>query len=181
MGSQLAEHNHHAGDLETTELPWIDEPSFRCFGCSPHNDFGLALRMAVVGDEVISEVVFSEKYASYPGVVHGGIVGVVVDEVMGDAIALRYGALAFSQTLRTKYLEPVRVGRRYRCVARVSRPERGPFKAEADLVDAAGATVVMATATFQHIRADQARDQMGLDEAEMTRLATYFEHEKSEL
>jgi acyl-coenzyme A thioesterase PaaI-like protein len=178
MGSQLAEHPEH---LETTDLPWIDEPSFRCFGCSPRNDIGLALRMAVIGEEVVSEVVFSPKYASYPGVVHGGIVGVVVDEVMGDAIALRYGALAFSQTLRTKYLEPVRVGRHYRCIARVTRLGDGPFKAEADLVDAEGAVVVMASATFQHIRADQAREQMGLDEAEMARLGTYFQQDESEV
>lgn len=155
-------------------LPWIDEPTFRCFGCSPRNPFGLALQMYAAGDGIGTDVTFREQYASYPGVVHGGVVSVVVDEVMGDAIALLHDTLAFSLALRTRYLEPVAVGRPYRCLATARVKGEGLFTAEAELQDVGGTAVVVASASFQQIRADQAAAHLGLDAAAFGRLAGYF-------
>jgi uncharacterized protein (TIGR00369 family) len=157
-----------------TPLPWIDEPDFRCFGCSPRNPFGLALEMTLAEGRVTSDIVFDERYASYPGIVHGGILGVVVDEIMGDAIALQHEVLAFSISLRTKYLEPVAVGRAYRATAEVRRRSEEMFAAEAEISDDAGQAVVLATGTFQQIRLDQARRHMHLDDGAVLRMGHYF-------
>lgn len=159
-------------------LPWLDEPKFRCFGCSPRNRIGLALRMARFADGSFgADVTFGEDYASYPGIVHGGVVSAAVDEVMGDLLALERGALAFSLTLRTKFLRPLLVGRPYRVVARIAREGTGLVHTEADVTSAAGEPHVMATATYQQIRSAVALEVMGLDGEEYERLGHYFDHE----
>jgi uncharacterized protein (TIGR00369 family) len=163
--------------MEQITLPWLEEPKFRCFGCSPRNHIGLALRMHRVGPGVIrSEVTFGEDYASYPSVVHGGIVGVLVDEIMGGLLALDRGMLAFATTLRTRFLKPVRVGEPYVAEARVAKEGAGVVMTEADVSAKDGEVHVMAAATYQPIRSDQARGFMGLDGDDYDRLRHYFDH-----
>ncbi|MCZ7415182.1 MULTISPECIES: PaaI family thioesterase [unclassified Streptomyces] len=159
------------------ELPWLEEPLFRCFGCSPRNEIGLALRMFRLDDGRLgTDITFSDAYASYPGVVHGGIVSVLVDELMGDLIALDRGLLAFSATLRTKFLSPLRTGTPYRAVARIARESGGVVHAEADVLDTGGTVHVMANSAYQPIRSEQAEGHMGLSGADRDRLAHYFDH-----
>lgn len=160
------------------ELPWLDLPRFRCFGCSPRNPIGLALELRRLPDgRIAADTTFSEDYASYPGIVHGGIVNVLVDEVMGDMIAVEREMLAFSITLRTKMLLPLRVGVRYSTIARITGDGNGVLHTEADVVSDGGEPHVMATATFQPIRSDQATALMALDGPEYARLQHYFDHE----
>jgi acyl-coenzyme A thioesterase PaaI-like protein len=163
---------------DAVELPWAHEPKFRCFGCSPRNPIGLALNLRrLPGGEISAETTFSDDYASYPGIVHGGIVSTLADEVMGDMLALRYGMLAFSASLRTKMLLPLRVGQSYLTVARITGSGNGVVRTEADITGPDGDVHVMANAVYQPIRSDQARLLMGLDEAEHARLSHYFDHE----
>ncbi|MGW2488748.1 PaaI family thioesterase [Streptomyces sp. NPDC001606] len=159
------------------ELPWLDEPRFACFGCSPRNRIGLALKMFRLDDgRLATDITFSDEYASYPSVVHGGIVSVLVDELMGDLIALDLGMLAFSVTLRTKFLRPLQVGVPYRAVARITREANGVVHAEADVLDADGTPHVMASSAYQPISSEQAEGHMGLAGADRDRLAHYFDH-----
>lgn len=163
---------------EAVELPWAHEPKFRCFGCSPRNPIGLALNLRrLPGGEICAETTFSDDYASYPGIVHGGIVSTLVDEVMGDMLALRYGMLAFSVSLRTRMLLPLRVGEPYLTTARITGSGHGVVRTEADITGAGGEVHVMANAAFQPIRSGQARLLMGLDDTEHARLSHYFDHE----
>lgn len=158
------------------ELPWLDEPRFRCFGCSPRNPIGLALKMYRTDDGLASDVTFPEEYSSYPGVVHGGIVSVLVDELMGDLIALDRGFLAFSVTLRTKFLRPLQTCTSYRATARMSRESNGVVHAESDVVSPDGERHVMANSAYQPIDSDQAKTHMGLAGADHDRFAHYFDH-----
>jgi acyl-coenzyme A thioesterase PaaI-like protein len=163
---------------EAVDLPWADEPKFRCFGCSPANPVGLALNLRrLPGGEIGAETTFSADYASYPGIVHGGIVSTLADEVMGDMLALRYGMLAFSVSLRMRMLLPLRVGEPYLTVARITGSGNGVVRTEADITGTDGELHVVSNAAYQPIRSDQARLLMGLDHAEHARLSHYFDHE----
>jgi acyl-coenzyme A thioesterase PaaI-like protein len=165
-----------AGD--PVELPWAHEPKFRCFGCSPRNPIGLALNLRrLPGGEIGAETTFSDDYASYPGIVHGGIVSTLADEVMGDMLALRYGMLAFSLSLRMRMLLPLRVGEPYLTVAKIAGSSNGVVRTAADITGADGELHVTADASYQPIRSDQARHLMGLDSTEHARLSHYFDHE----
>lgn len=162
---------------EPLDMPWLAEPVFRCFGCSPRNPIGLRLRMLRLGDgRGAADVTFGEDHSSYPGVVHGGMVGLLVDEVMGDLIAIDHGLLAFSVTLRTKMLIPLRVGVPYRASARITRTGNGLLHTEADVTGPTGEVHVMAGGTYRPIRSEQAVSVMGLSHQELHRNSHYFDH-----
>ena len=58
-----------------------------CFICGVETPVGL--KMAIYNDldnrQVFSTVIVPEHFQSYPGVVHGGIVATILDEVVGRA------------------------------------------------------------------------------------------------
>ena len=165
--------------LAAVALPWTHEPKFRCFGCSPRNPIGLELRLGrLPSGEIAAETTFSENYASYPGVVHGGIVSALVDEVMGDVLAVERGMLAFSVSLRTKMLLPLRIGEAYLTTGRIVGDGNGVIRTEADVTGGDGEVHVMAAAAFRPIRSGQARELMGLDDTEHARLSHFFDHEQ---
>ena len=67
--------------------------SLGCFICGIENPIGL--RMVFHEDraagQVIAELTVPERYRSYPGVVHGGIVATILDETSGRALMLHTG------------------------------------------------------------------------------------------
>lgn len=86
----------------------------QCFVCGVHNPFGLHLAF-YEGEpgETTAEVTIPEQYQGYPGVVHGGIVAAMLDEVSARAM-LGDGAPRFMVTVKmsVRYRRPVPVGKR---------------------------------------------------------------------
>ncbi|MCM3882735.1 PaaI family thioesterase [Frankia sp. R82] len=153
------------------ELPWAVLEDYRCFGCSPHNPHGIALQFTDHPEGIATTFRLGRSYESYPGVVHGGLLGVVVDETMGNLIVVRTGQVAFTVSMRLRYLAPVSVGAEYICVARLGQGADGPLtSASAEILDADGATVVTATATYRNVSFGTARDRIALSAPEATRL-----------
>ena len=64
--------------------------SLGCFGCGRENPFGLHLEWFNNYEKQEVETTFEldDKYCSYPGTVHGGIVATILDETSGRAILL---------------------------------------------------------------------------------------------
>jgi uncharacterized protein (TIGR00369 family) len=61
--------------------------SKHCFVCGVENPLGLKITFYKTGPgEVTAETIISENYQGYPGVVHGGIVAAILDEVAGRAL-----------------------------------------------------------------------------------------------
>ncbi len=81
-----------------------------CFVCGVQNPMGLNLEFKDDGErEVIAEVVVPSHFNGYPGVVHGGIVAAILDEVSGRAVLLQgYGTenLFVTVKLEVRYRRP---------------------------------------------------------------------------
>ena len=61
--------------------------SKHCFVCGVQNPYGLNLKFYQTGpQEVTVNYEVPERYQGYPGVVHGGIVAAILDEVSGRAL-----------------------------------------------------------------------------------------------
>jgi acyl-coenzyme A thioesterase PaaI-like protein len=122
-----------------------------CFGCSPRNPAGLQLEFEPEADGVRSSFRLGRQYESYPGVVHGGIVSAICDEVMGNLIVLRLGTPAFTVSARQRFITPLRVGDQYACVARFGRPgdDQRLYHVMAEVLDAGGAVCATATASYR--------------------------------
>lgn len=63
------------------------QPNSRsCFVCGLENPYGLGLTFHELDTgEVISEISLPEHFEGYPGVVHGGIIASMLDEIVGRA------------------------------------------------------------------------------------------------
>jgi acyl-coenzyme A thioesterase PaaI-like protein len=139
---------------------------------------GLPLELCRFADGAIGTfVTFEERHTSYPRVVHGGVVSALVDQVMGDAIAVERGIMGLSITLRVRMINPLVVGRNYRVSTHVKSVDDGVIEAHSEVTDEHHDVHVMATGTFRPIRADQARQLMGLSDVECDKLGTYLDYE----
>ncbi len=54
-------------------------PHNACFGCGPSNAKGLRIKSRVEGEEVVADFRPEEHHQAFPGVLSGGIVGVLLD------------------------------------------------------------------------------------------------------
>ena len=92
---------------------------------------------------------------------------------MGNLVVLRTGSSAFTTSLRTRYVAPLRTGRPYTCRAglRTEASEGGLLHASATVEDEAGRIMATATAGYQPFSLDDAREQFGLTAADAALLA----------
>jgi acyl-coenzyme A thioesterase PaaI-like protein len=78
-----------------------------CFGCGPANTTGLGLEATVDGpDAVVASYTFADRFVGAPGVVHGGAVAALIDDLFG-ALVVRLLIPAVTAELRCRYLRPV--------------------------------------------------------------------------
>ncbi|MFN8103723.1 MAG: PaaI family thioesterase [Acidimicrobiia bacterium] len=86
-----------------------------CFGCGPTNDAGLQIKVSAdpdwVGDGVglVCRYRFPERFVGGPGVVHGGAISAVLDDVLGT-VPMANGAMCVTGRLTVTYRRPVLVG-----------------------------------------------------------------------
>ncbi len=84
--------------------------SRKCFICGLQNPIGLKLAFYEdhEADHVRADFTVSEDFQGYPGVVHGGIVSAILDEIAGRAVALRGSEYELMATLRlnVRYRRP---------------------------------------------------------------------------
>lgn len=151
------------------DVPWSVLADYHCFGCSPTNPHGMGLRFREHPDGLMTAFRLGRAHESYPGVVHGGLIGVVCDETMGNLVVLRTGTTAFTTGMRLRYLAPVAVDAAYECVARL-RDGHALIHADAQIVDADGEIVATASATYQPVPLDVARSRLTLSDDDADRL-----------
>lgn len=125
-----------------------------CFICGLENPVGLHLHIyetepGVVGTRYIAP----EHFQGYPGVLHGGIVGAIIDEISGralmgsDPLNPRF---MFTARLEVKYRKNVPIGRELKIVGKAVRSKArsaeawaGIYDAETDELLAEGTTLLM--------------------------------------
>ena len=94
-----------------------------CFGCGPLNVEGLRL-VFVPGPEGSSvDFEVPERYQSWAGMAHGGIVALLLDEAVGWA-AWHAGHPGVTGRLQVSYRRPLKLGEPIRVVGKVERVRR---------------------------------------------------------
>ena len=88
--------------------------SRHCFVCGVENPFGLHLEFyEEEPGRVVAEIVVPDQFQGYPGVVHGGVIAAMLDEVSGRTM-LRGNPPRWMVTakLDIRYRKPVPTGKR---------------------------------------------------------------------
>lgn len=148
---------------KTIETVKIKQPNSRqCFVCGVDNPCGLKMSFYEVGPgHVVAEYTVSERYQSYPGVVHGGIVAAMLDEALGRAAMVGdHNHFMLTAKMEVRYRKPAPIGQPLQLHGRLER-QRGRLmfaRAELRLPDGtlvAEAEGMLADITDQIIDPDQ--------------------------
>lgn len=112
-----------------------------CFICGMQNAVGLHLHIYQTGpDTVESTYTAPEHFQGYPGVLHGGIVGAILDELSGralmgaDPLSPRF---MFTAKLELKYRRNVPIGRPLKIIGKAGRSKGKSAESWAGIYDAA--------------------------------------------
>jgi uncharacterized protein (TIGR00369 family) len=109
--------------------------SLRCFVCGVENAVGLKIHFYDNGkDEVHATHTVPEQYQGYPGMVHGGILATMLDELMGRAVmAPDPTYFMVSAKLTVRYRKPVPIGQPLHLMGKVLRSKGRVSESRAEI------------------------------------------------
>jgi acyl-coenzyme A thioesterase PaaI-like protein len=84
-----------------------DQP---CFGCRPDHPTGLRLRFEREGDEILTSFVPGDLVQGPPGVMHGGLVTALADELAAWTVVGLKQRFGFTAAIEARLKRPARVG-----------------------------------------------------------------------
>ena len=130
--------------------------SKNCFVCGRANLYGLKLAFyETAPGEVSATYTVPEHYQGYPGVVHGGIIAAMLDEVTGRTL-MPSGGTRFMVTakLSVRYRKPVPVGQPLRLVGHAGKDDGRVGQARGEIYSADGSLLAEAEAVMVNLPAE---------------------------
>ncbi len=94
-----------------------------CFGCGPLNEDGLQLKFVAGPEGSVAEFVVPERFQSWSGMAHGGVVALLLDEAVGWA-AWHAGHPGVTGRLQVSFRRPLKLGEAVRVVGKVENVRR---------------------------------------------------------
>lgn len=122
-----------------------------CFACGLENPVGL--KMAFYQDEegrVVAKFTTRDEHQGYPGVVHGGIVTALLDEVLGR-VAIAAERWMVTGRLNIRFRRPVPVGETLTIVGEAVSWKKRTLEARGEIRLADGQVGAEASGTFLEI------------------------------
>ena len=129
-----------------------------CFGCGSRNARGLLLSFKV--DEkkrvIESRWIPAKEHQGYADIVHGGMIGLVLDELMGNLL-WKLGFPAVTGEMTVRFLRPAKVDHPLVCRAHVRSRKGRIFQMEAAAADTQGRPVALASGKFFNLEKNKGR------------------------
>ena len=86
-----------------------------CFACGEENPIGLHLHFFWIPDGVLAFFTPKPEHQSYDGRMHGGLITVLLDEIMGNYLFRKEGVPAYTARIDLRFRTPVQIGTTIRC------------------------------------------------------------------
>lgn len=133
-------------------LPTYDE----CYVCGQFHPRGLRARFfAFPGGQVQAQFSAEPTQAGYEGIVHGGVVSALFDELLGWSVVLQTGRMCFTAELTVRYLKPLHVETQYAALADPATDRGRYWESEGALRDGKGRLHAKAHGKFFLLSDDQ--------------------------
>jgi acyl-coenzyme A thioesterase PaaI-like protein len=116
-----------------------------CFGCGRNNPIGLKLNFARDGDTIRTEFTPDKTHQGWPGLLHGGILGCLLDEAMSN-IAYATGNTCLTASINIRLKQPVKVEVPLVITARITRHRKLLIETEGRVCLKDGTIVAESTA-----------------------------------
>lgn len=124
-----------------------------CFVCGEANPLGLKLRFASDGQVVHTRFTPGIEHIGFKGVIHGGLLATVLDEIMVWACAVQTRRFAFCAEMSVRYLRSAKPEEELVVAGELVSNRRGKiFEAKARVANAAGEVLAEATGKYMPIK-----------------------------
>jgi len=114
-----------------------------CFACGPDNPNGLKLAIEPAAEGVTACFTPAAWTQGYHGIVHGGIICTLLDEIAVWA-AHRIGHYAATGEINVRFKHSMPIGRVYRLNGRIATVKNALALAESEIVDDQGTVIAQA-------------------------------------
>lgn len=139
-----------------------------CFICGLENPVGLHLHIYETEPGVVETTyVAPDHFQGYPGVLHGGIVAAIIDEISGRALMgsdPMNPRFMFTAKLEVKYRQNVPIGKPLRIVGKSVRAKARSAEAWAGIYDSERNELLVEGTTLLMNIPDERFDRSKLDE-----------------
>ncbi len=124
-----------------------------CFVCGESNPFGLKLRFQSDGRIVETRFTPRAEHVGFRGVIHGGIISTVLDEIMVWACAVQTKRFGYCAELKVRFLNPLAPGEEVlvRSELMANRKDR-IYETKAAMISRAGAVLAEATGKYLPVK-----------------------------
>jgi uncharacterized protein (TIGR00369 family) len=92
---------------KSSYAPLSEGYSHKCFGCSQVNPHGLKMKFYGNGKSVISPVTVPEYMCGWSRLVHGGILSVILDEIMSWSVLHVLKNMVLTKSMTIDFIKPV--------------------------------------------------------------------------
>lgn len=147
-------------EKQLTHVCRKQENSRLCLVCGLENQFGLhASFYELDNGDLMAVFEGKEHHQSYPGRLHGGLSGAMLDETIGRAIMLEDPKMfGVTVELSLKYKKPVPLDQPLRVVGRITKKTRRTFEGTGEILLDDGTVAVIGVGKYMIMPVDKIMD-----------------------
>lgn len=116
-----------------------DEVNQWCFACGRLNPIGLKLQFTEENDTYIARFTAGPEHQSYDGIVHGGIISTLLDEITTRYVYIK-GVTVVTARLEVRFRQPTPIGVELKITGKITG-QRGKMYELAGMVELPDGTV----------------------------------------
>ena len=116
----------------------------RCFACGMENPNGLRIEWKTEGMTTYAEFIADQKYQSWKGIVHGGIIATLLDEAMTRLAWIACGG-ALTAEMVVRYVAPAPIGEKLFILGEIIKESRKLVETKAVVTDVSGKIIAHST------------------------------------
>lgn len=123
----------------------------KCFFCGPATG-GLALELRYGDGKVACEFTAHDRFQGYDGMLHGGIVTGILDEVMWWALFMETRKICATWKIEAEFKRPIMCGKTYRASGHFLRSTHNTYYLSGVIEDKSGKLCAKGNASFRRTR-----------------------------
>lgn len=129
-----------------------------CFGCSKSNPIGLQLEFKRDGEDFYCDFTPREEFQGYPGMLHGGIIATLLDEVMANNL-LAQGLLVVTAEINIRYIHKISIGEKLHIYSKVLKQDRRLYEMEGWIEDSEGKVLAKGNSKLLSMKVDDVKQE----------------------
>ncbi len=118
---------------------WVDDGY--CFACGEKNPIGMHLKFNLAGDALETKYTFPKELQGYRDIAHGGMIALLLDEIMVNLPWKKLKVPVVSAEMRVKLKKPLKTGEEVTARAVITKQNSRIIYVKGEVVRASGEVV----------------------------------------